>query len=55
MRLWLRDEELAWKTPDELAELWQQLFYSVTPEEQTFALEPSVRDASKGKGAVTNK
>ncbi|KAM6498993.1 hypothetical protein JOM56_006941 [Amanita muscaria] len=40
LRLWLRNEELAWKTPKELQTQWQRL-YSATPDEQQFSLEPT--------------
>ncbi|KAM6494497.1 hypothetical protein JOM56_010858 [Amanita muscaria] len=48
LRLWLRNEELAWKTPKELQAHWQKLYYSATPDEQQFSLEPTVRDGAKG-------
>ncbi|KAF8636290.1 hypothetical protein AX17_003657 [Amanita inopinata Kibby_2008] len=50
LRLWLRNEEMAWKTPKELEESWERLYYTVKPEEQQFALEPTIRAASKGRG-----
>ncbi|KAG6843465.1 hypothetical protein H0H93_000891, partial [Arthromyces matolae] len=50
LRLWLRNEELAWKTPKELEEQWQKLYYSTTPDEQRFPLEPFIRAESKGPG-----
>ncbi|KAG6829270.1 hypothetical protein H0H92_005090 [Tricholoma furcatifolium] len=48
LRLWLRNEELAWKTPKELESSWKRLYYTVSDDEQTFPLEPSVRSESKG-------
>ncbi|TFK32118.1 taurine catabolism dioxygenase TauD [Crucibulum laeve] len=48
LRLWLRNEELAWTLPNELKPLWKNTF-NVSPEEQTFALEPVIRDAVKGR------
>lgn len=48
LRLWQRNEELAWKLPEELLPLWKKTF-DVTPEQQTFAPEPVIRDAVKGK------
>ncbi|KAG2022353.1 taurine catabolism dioxygenase TauD [Coprinopsis cinerea AmutBmut pab1-1] len=49
LRLWLRNEELAWELPEELKPLWRKTF-SVRPEDRTFALEPVVREAVRGKG-----
>lgn len=46
LRLWLRDEELSWKTPEGLKEQWKKLYYTTKPEEQTFPLEPYVRGPS---------
>lgn len=48
MRLWLRDPENAWKTPEALRERWARLYDGVTPETSVFPLEPSIRSASKG-------
>ncbi|KAF8875077.1 taurine catabolism dioxygenase TauD [Gymnopilus junonius] len=48
LRLWQRNEELAWKLPEPLKPLWKKT-YDVTPEEQTFAVNPVIRDAVKGK------
>ncbi|KAF8954541.1 taurine catabolism dioxygenase TauD [Flammula alnicola] len=48
LRLWQRNEELAWKLPESLKPLWKQTF-DVTPEGQTFAIDPVIRDAAKGK------
>ncbi|KAK6514634.1 hypothetical protein TWF281_004832 [Arthrobotrys megalospora] len=48
IRLWLRNDELAWKTPHELRHIWDRL-YTLKPEEQNFPLEPEVR---KGAGGV---
>ena len=36
MRLWIRNEDLAWDLPEDLAPHWQQLFYTVNPEHQIF-------------------
>ncbi|KDQ08465.1 hypothetical protein BOTBODRAFT_179821 [Botryobasidium botryosum FD-172 SS1] len=41
LRLWLRDEELGWKTPKPLAPIWTRLF-SIGPEEQRFPIEPEI-------------
>jgi len=43
LRLWLRDPELAWDTPEPLQELWDRLYKDVTEEEQVFPLEPKIR------------
>jgi len=43
LRLWLRDPELAWKTPEPLKERWDALYKDVTEEEQTFPLEPEIK------------
>ncbi|KAF8890086.1 hypothetical protein BD779DRAFT_1671450 [Infundibulicybe gibba] len=48
LRLWLRNEELAWETPQALKPLWDKTF-AAPPDEQTFALDPVVRAAVKGK------
>ena len=47
IRLWLRNDELAWKTPKPLQPIWQRL-YSVGPEEQRFPLEPEIRRKASG-------
>lgn len=43
LRLWLRNEELAWDTPEELKPMWNRLYYELKPEDQKFPLEPEVR------------
>ncbi|EGX89135.1 taurine catabolism dioxygenase [Cordyceps militaris CM01] len=48
VRLWLRDEELAWKTPQPLQRLWDRVYKDVTPENQVLPLEPFVRTPSSG-------
>ena len=48
LRLWLRNEELAWKTPKVLQPQWQRLYHSARPEEQHFPLEPVIRDGARG-------
>ncbi|KAF8870697.1 hypothetical protein CPB84DRAFT_1906413 [Gymnopilus junonius] len=47
IRLWLRNDQLAWKTPKPLQSIWQRL-YSVGPEEQRFPLEPEIRRKASG-------
>ncbi|TFK34849.1 hypothetical protein BDQ12DRAFT_669048 [Crucibulum laeve] len=42
IRLWLRNDELAWRTPKPLEPNWRKL-YSLGPHEQRFPLEPEVR------------
>ncbi|EDR04327.1 uncharacterized protein LACBIDRAFT_304456 [Laccaria bicolor S238N-H82] len=49
LRLWLRNEELAWKLPEKLEPIWKRLYYSATsPDEHRFPVEPEIRAASKG-------
>lgn len=48
LRLWLRNEELAWKTPKTLEPIWKRLF-SVGPDEQRFPLEPEKRRKETGR------
>ncbi|EKJ72856.1 hypothetical protein FPSE_06902 [Fusarium pseudograminearum CS3096] len=48
LRLWLRDPEYAWETPAALSERWERVYGGVTPELQTFPLEPYVRSESAG-------
>ncbi|KAF5324901.1 hypothetical protein D9611_004179 [Ephemerocybe angulata] len=48
VRLWLRNDELAWKTPGPLQGIWKRL-YSIGPEEQRFPLEPEIRRKESGK------
>ncbi|KAG5642246.1 hypothetical protein DXG03_003349 [Asterophora parasitica] len=50
LRLWLRNEKLAWKTPTELEPNWKRLYYTTPSDEHTFPLEPTVRSAVRGKG-----
>ncbi|KAJ5658461.1 uncharacterized protein N7484_002110 [Penicillium longicatenatum] len=40
LRLWLRDPENAWKTPEPLQHRWDILFKNVTEDEQAFPLNP---------------
>ncbi|KAF9484930.1 Clavaminate synthase-like protein [Pholiota conissans] len=47
IRLWLRNDELAWNTPKPLQPIWKRL-YSVSPEEQRFPLEPEIRRKANG-------
>ncbi|KAJ2922251.1 hypothetical protein H1R20_g14844, partial [Candolleomyces eurysporus] len=48
VRLWLRNDELAWRTPDPLQGIWTRL-YSIAPEDQRFPLEPEIRRKASGK------
>lgn len=48
VRLWLRDEENAWETPEELKTRWARVYDGVQEEKQVFPLEATVRSASKG-------
>ncbi|KAL7811937.1 hypothetical protein V8C26DRAFT_407627 [Trichoderma gracile] len=49
IRLWLRDPEYAWKTPEPLTDIWDRVYKDVKPEASIFPLEPGVRSASDGK------
>lgn len=49
VRLWLRDPELAWETPEPLTDTWNRIYKDVKPENSVFPLEPRVRSASDGK------
>lgn len=46
LRQWLRDPEYAWETPVPLASRWDRVYGGVTPELQTFPLEPHTRSES---------
>ncbi|KAL2851868.1 hypothetical protein BJY01DRAFT_244801 [Aspergillus pseudoustus] len=43
IRLWLRDPEFAWETPEGLKSRWETVYDGVTPESSVFPLEPFVR------------
>lgn len=43
LRLWLRDPENAWKTPEPLEHRWDTVYKDLTVDEQTFPLEPAIR------------
>ncbi|KAE8391483.1 hypothetical protein ETB97_006777 [Aspergillus alliaceus] len=43
LRLWLRDPELAWETPEPLRGRWENVYGDVKVEEQVFPLEPKLR------------
>ncbi|KAL4947487.1 hypothetical protein BDW69DRAFT_199622 [Aspergillus filifer] len=50
LRLWLRDPENAWHTPNVLAPRWAQIYEGVKPENEVFLLEPFIRSAgNKGR------
>ena len=49
VRLWLRDPEYAWDTPEGLKTRWAHIYDGITPENQVFPLEPYVRSASNGQ------
>ncbi|KAL2158695.1 hypothetical protein VTH06DRAFT_4177 [Thermothelomyces fergusii] len=54
VRLWLRDPEYAWKTPEVLQPRWDRIYQGVTPENSVFPLEQYLRTASssdKGRAA----
>ena len=48
VRLWLRDPEYAWETPNALQERWDRVYKGVAAEKTVFPIEPVVRNASKG-------
>jgi len=48
VRLWLRDPEYAWPTPEGLADRWRVLYDGVKPENEVFPLEPRIRSSSEG-------
>ncbi|KAL6231247.1 hypothetical protein BDW75DRAFT_248046 [Aspergillus navahoensis] len=43
VRLWLRDPELAWETPEELKSRWEYVYGGVDAASSIFPLEPFVR------------
>lgn len=49
IRLWLRDPEFAWETPEALQQRWAGVYEGVTPEKSVFPLEPRIRTASGGQ------
>ncbi|GKT95330.1 tfdA family taurine catabolism dioxygenase [Colletotrichum tofieldiae] len=49
IRLWLRDPENAWTTPEALKERWERVYSGVTPEKSVFPLEPQIRSVSRGE------
>jgi hypothetical protein len=46
LRIWLRDPEYAWETPEPLTSRWDRVYGGVTPELQTFPLQPHMRSES---------
>ncbi|KAI1097553.1 Clavaminate synthase-like protein [Jackrogersella minutella] len=50
LRLWLRDPENAWATPEPLKGRWTQLYEGWTPETEVLPLEPYIRTASNKSG-----
>jgi hypothetical protein len=50
IRLWLRDPERAWETPEGVRERWARVYDDVRPERAVFPLEPVVRSEGR-KGA----
>ncbi|KAJ5578206.1 uncharacterized protein N7459_007170 [Penicillium hispanicum] len=43
LRIWLRDPENAWITPEPLQHRWDAVYKDVTEDEQAFPLEPALR------------
>ncbi|KAF7194673.1 Taurine hydroxylase-like protein SAT17 [Pseudocercospora fuligena] len=52
IRLWLRDSEYAWPTPEALKSRWDFVYTGVTPENSVFPLEPFIRDGG-ANGAIS--
>ena len=50
VRLWLRDPENAWETPEALRERWAKVYGGVEVDRQVVPLEPYIRSASLGAG-----
>ncbi|KAK9418519.1 putative TauD/TfdA-like domain-containing protein [Seiridium unicorne] len=46
VRLWLRDPEYAWETPDALRERWARIYDGVTPEKSILPVEPVIRSTN---------
>ncbi|KAJ4321287.1 hypothetical protein N0V84_005421 [Fusarium piperis] len=46
VRLWLRDPEFAWKTPEALRPRWNNVYEGIEEENTVFPLEPFVRSSS---------
>ena len=42
IRLWLRDEEYGWETPEMLRSRWEHVYKDVREDDQVFPLEPNV-------------
>ncbi|CAG8956683.1 hypothetical protein HYFRA_00012227 [Hymenoscyphus fraxineus] len=55
IRLWLRDPENAWPTPEAWKQRWDQLYDGVTAENQIFPLEPRIRTSGQGTGKEEEK
>jgi len=53
LRLWLRNDELAWKLPEQYDAIWKRLYYSTTPDSETFPLDPDILTKSKGGAAYS--
>lgn len=47
VRLWLRDPEYAWKTPEPLESRWERVYGGVVEKNQVWPLEPYIRTASR--------
>lgn len=54
VRLWLKDPENAWETPEQLQPRYNKLYDGITPESQVVPLEPFVRGASNGADRAAN-
>ncbi|KAK3998133.1 hypothetical protein QBC44DRAFT_354074 [Cladorrhinum sp. PSN332] len=55
VRLWLRDPELAWKTPESQQKHWDRVYGGVDPANSILPLEPFLRTASTGRASDDEK
>ncbi|KAF4957351.1 hypothetical protein FSARC_11326 [Fusarium sarcochroum] len=50
IRFWLRDPELAWKTPEPLRPLWDKVYKDLNVDNTVFPLDPVMRDFDGVRG-----
>lgn len=55
VRLWLRDPEHAWETPEFLQDRWDHVYKDVTPEASVFPLEPFIRNGDGRRGRASER
>ncbi|KAK2591712.1 hypothetical protein QQS21_010597 [Conoideocrella luteorostrata] len=48
IRMWLRDPDLAWPTPEALIKGWTRIYDNIRPDKSVFPLEPFMREPSSG-------